>query len=292
MIMSNIKSHFAFTKKQRNGIFVLLSLIVFFQILYFTIDFNDDLNVDESVIKQFEQELDSLKQLKLAQKNPTIYPFNPNFITDYKGYTLGMTNEEIDRLHQFRAKNQWINSAEQFQQVTQISDSLLEIIAPYFKFPEWVTQPKPKPIAQKFDDSTPKSFEQKIDLNQATSSQLQAVYGVGKVLSQRIIDYRAKNGGFAAMVELQEIYGLSQEVIQRISNNFTVKTPRHINRINLNKANRDELVTIKYIDYEVAFNIIEERTLREGFKSLDELTKVEGFPVHKFDIIKLYLTIE
>jgi len=65
MIMSNIKSHFAFTKKQRNGIFVLLSLIVFFQILYFTIDFNDDLNVDESVIKQFEQELDSLKQLKL-----------------------------------------------------------------------------------------------------------------------------------------------------------------------------------------------------------------------------------
>ena len=48
-------------------------------------------------------------------------------------------------------------------------------------------------------------------------------------------------------------------------------------------------MTIQFIDYEIAHNIIEERTLRDGFKSLEELTKVEDFPIKKFEIIKLYL---
>ena len=44
----------------------------------------------------------------------------------------------------FRESNQWVNSAKEFQQVTKVSDSLLATISPYFKFPDWVTNPKPK----------------------------------------------------------------------------------------------------------------------------------------------------
>jgi DNA uptake protein ComE-like DNA-binding protein len=86
-----------------------------------------------------------------------------------------------------------------------------------------------------------------------------------------------------------DVYGLEDEVIERIKNSFTVKSPRSITTYNLNTASRDELVLIKYIDYEIANNIIEERTLREGFNSLDDLTKVEDFPINKIEIIKLYL---
>ena len=75
-----------------------------------------------------------------------------------------------------------------------------------------------------------------------------------------------------SLVELTEIYGLDIEVIERIKNDFTVSTPRQINKFNLNTATRDNLVLIKYIDYEIANNILEERTLRDGFKSLEELS--------------------
>ncbi|WAC03328.1 helix-hairpin-helix domain-containing protein [Lacinutrix neustonica] len=51
------------------------------------------------------------------------------------------------------------------------------------------------------------------------------------------------------------------------------------------------MVTIQYIDYEIAHNIIEQRTLRAGYKSIDDLVKVKGFPVNKFEIIRLYLTL-
>ena len=73
---------------------------------------------------------------------------------------------------------------------------------------------------------------------------------------------------------------------------FTVKTPRVITTYNLNSATRDELVKIPHIDYEIANAIIEQRTLRDGFKSIDELTKVKDFPNQKIEIIQLYLTLD
>ncbi|WP_282040605.1 ComEA family DNA-binding protein [Winogradskyella flava] len=289
-----MKSHFQFSNQQRNGIFLLLAIIIVLQCIYNFVDFSDgEIPIDNQELDSFREELDSLRLVEFEKNEPKIYPFNPNYITDYKGYTLGMSNEEIDRLHTFRESNQWVNSVKQFQDVTKVSDSLLASISPYFKFPDWVTNPKPKSNRYNnsfSNNSRPKAFVQKVDLNVASASQLQKVYGVGEKLSERIISYRNKyKGGFVDDVELSEVYGLTPEVIERIKNEFTVKTPRAIARFNLNTATRDELVQVQYIDYEVANNIIEERTLREGFKSLDELTKVEDFPVKKIEIIKLYL---
>ncbi|MFD1063368.1 ComEA family DNA-binding protein [Winogradskyella litorisediminis] len=288
-----MKSHLKFSKQKRSGIFLLILLIIIAQLIYHFVDFSDDEVVapNQEELNVYRQEVDSLRKVAIEARQPKIFPFNPNFITDYKGYSLGMSNEEIDRLHQFREKNQWINSSKQFQTVTKVSDSLFVEISPYFKFPDWVTNPKPKNYSKNsFQNSnTPKTYAQKIDLNVATTTELRKVYGVGEKLSSNIIKYREKNGGFISEAELSEIWGLSPEVIERISNQFTVKTPRKIITFNLNKATRDELVTIPHIDYEIANNIIEERTLREGFKNIEDLTKVEQFPSKKLQIIRLYL---
>ena len=289
-----MKSHFAFTKQQRSGIFVLLLLILIFQSVYFFVDFSsEDIQVNENDLAIFQAEVDSLKQLKIQDNKPKIYPFNPNFITDYKGYTLGMSSEEIDRLLAFRKQNKWINSAKDFQKVTEVSDSLLTQISPYFKFPEWVTNPKPKQNYSFSKTSTPKTFDEKLNLNTATAEQLKRVNGIGEKLSERIVTYRTKLGGqFIADVQLQDVYGLSPEVIERTLNEFTVKDAKPIVKLNLNTATIEELVTIQHIDYEIAHHIIEERILREGFQSFDELTKVKDFPVKKIEIIKLYLTLD
>ena len=129
-------------------------------------------------------------------------------------------------------------------------------------------------------------------MNTATAQDLQKVNGIGPKLSENIIKYRNKfKGGFISEIQLQDIYGLSPEVIERIKNDFAVKTPRIIEKINLNTATREQLVTIQHIDYEIAHYIIEQRTLRDSFKSFDELLRVKNFPIQKFEIIKLYLTL-
>ncbi|TXG35703.1 ComEA family DNA-binding protein [Seonamhaeicola maritimus] len=289
-----MKSHFTFAKGQRNGIFLLILLIIVFQCVYFFIDFYArEVVVNQEELTKFKNEIDSLRLVEIASRKPKVFPFNPNYITDYKGATLGMSNEEIDRLLAFRRQGKWINSIKQFQEVTNVSDSLLDIISPNFKFPEWVTKPSPKLNSSYSYNNKPKAFNQKQDLNKVTAQQLQKISGVGKVLSDRIIKFRNKfSGGFIADVQLHDVYGLTPEVIDRLTNEFTVKTPRLIQKIKINSATIEELVTIQHVDYDIAHNIVEERLLREGFKSLDELTKVKDFPVNKIEIIKLYLSLD
>lgn len=288
-----MKSHFTFTKQQRHGIFLLVLIIIVLQCVYFYLDFSsENIQVDNKKLVRFQKEIDSLKLVKLEESKPRIYPFNPNYITDFKGASLGMTNEEIDRLLNFRKQDKWINSIAQFQEVTQVSDSLLETISPYFKFPEWVTNSKPSNTNFTYNNK-PKTFAEKQDLNTATAKDLQKVNGIGEYYSKAIIKLRnSLSGGFTADVQLQDVYGLTPELVEKITNEFTVKTPRSIKKINLNTATIDELVTIQHIDYDIAQNIVEERTLREGFKSINELTKVKDFPVNKIKIIELSLHLE
>ena len=241
--------------------------------------------LDKNTLTNLEQEYDSLQQNHIKKEGPKRFPFNPNFISSYKGYELGMSLKEIELFHNFRASKNWINSAQDFQRVTGVSDSLLAAVSPYFKFPKWVTQ------SQKQIKSKPQK-QSKLDLNLATSEQLQKVYGIGPKLSERIIRYREKfNGGFADMVELKAVYGLSQEVIENIRKIFKIEHPRPIQRINLNTAGQEDFVKIPSIDYELAYNIVEMRTLKEAYNSIKELTKLKDFPVEKLDIISLYLCI-
>jgi len=276
-----------FTKRQRIGILSLFFFVFLMQIILIFASYNEFIThqLDKNTFTNLEQEYDSLQQNHLKKKTPKRFPFNPNFISSYKGYELGMSLKEIELLHNFRTGNNWINSAQDFQRITGVSDSLLAAISPYFKFPKWVTQ------SQKQIKSKPQK-KSKLDLNSATAQQLEKVYGIGPKLSERIIRYREKfNGGFADMVELKAVYGLSQEVIENIREIFKIEHPRPIQRLNLNTAGQEDFVKIPFIDYELAHNIVEMRTLKETYNSIEELTKLKDFPVEKLDIISLYLYV-
>ncbi|HCL07551.1 MAG TPA: hypothetical protein DHV91_02165 [Flavobacteriaceae bacterium] len=70
-----------------------------------------------------------------------------------------------------------------------------------------------------------------------------------------------------------------------------IKNPRSIQSIDLNKATQEALVKVPFIDYELAYQIIEMRMLKEVYLRVEELTKLKEFPKEKKDIIKLYLHI-
>ncbi len=289
-----MKSHFMFTKKQRNGIFLLVILIVLLQCVYFFVGIpSKNIVVNQKMLECFNKEIDSLRKIELVSRKPKLFPFNPNFITDFKGADLGMSNTEIDRLLAYRKQGKWINSAKEFKQITKVSDSLLNVIAPYFKFPDWVSNTSVKPNHKAPIKNNYKTYTQKLDLNKVTAKQLQKISGVGEVLSNRIIRFRNKFvGGFISDIQLQDVYGLTPEVIKQITNNITVKTPRPVTRLNINIATVEQLVKIQHIDYDLAANIVEERILKERFKSITELSKVKGFPADKIEIIELYLSFE
>ena len=118
-----LKSYFQYSKSQRSGIFLLVLLCVIFQFAFFYLS-PSSFKVNEIEKQKWISLQTKVDSLKVEKQNyiPKIYPFNPNFITDYKGSKLGMSVAEIDRLLNFRKTNQYVNSASEFQKVTQVSD--------------------------------------------------------------------------------------------------------------------------------------------------------------------------
>ncbi|WP_347374321.1 helix-hairpin-helix domain-containing protein [Aequorivita sp. Q41] len=292
-----LKSHFTFNKQQRSGILLLLLLIISLLCIYWFVDFSeeDTFNISSAEIVAIQKEIDSLQLIEIESRKPKIYPFNPNFITDYKGYTLGMANEEIDRLLQYRKENKWINSAADFKKVTGVSDSLLAALSPFFKFPDWVANPKPKRDFKDYKSEkgfSEKTYAQKTDLNIATEAQLQQVSGIGEALSKRIISYREKINGFSTDLQLYEVYGLNAELVQRTLTLFTVKTPKEIVKMNFSKASASDISTIPGINFELAKKIWEYQRLRKKVTSFQELEKIEGMTERKLQLIQLYLSID
>jgi DNA uptake protein ComE-like DNA-binding protein len=293
MNFDSIKNYFKFSREQRTGIIVLFGIIIILQFFYFFIDFNAI--EKEYPAKQkwlsLQSQVDDEKKHILNDK-PKMFPFNPNFISDYKGYKLGMSVQEIDRLLVFRKGNKFVNSAKEFQDVTKVSDSLLNAIAPFFKFPDWVNYKKDFKGSKYVQNSafTKKKKIILIDINQATQEDLININGVGDVISLRILTQKEKLGGFVSMEQLKDVWGLSPEVILNLNSHFTVTKLPNLSKIDVNNASLKELSQFFYFKYDLARQIVKYRSMYGDFNNIEDLIKVNGFPVEKANFIALYLS--
>ena len=295
--MNIFKSHFWYTKNQRNGILFLLIIIIFLQLIFHFKNFDSQQLVDLSQpkITSYKKQLDSLKKKSSKKKKFKIYPFNPNYISDYKGYQLGMNVDEIDRLLAHREKKLYINSAKEFQTITKISDSLLQKISPFFKFPEWVQKKnKNKNNQQRYIPNSRINVSEITteDINKATLKDFTAIEGVDEYISERIIKYRSKLQGFSFKEQLFEVWGLDELMANKILSTFSIKNKPIIKKVNINTASFKEVLSNPYIDYELCIQIFDYKDEVAELQSISEIKNIEGFPIKKYNRIVLYLLAE
>ncbi|MFV8332258.1 ComEA family DNA-binding protein [Flavobacterium sp. GSP14] len=287
-----IQSYFNFTREQRSGIFILFGIIIVLQIIYFSAPFYSEPkdNPEKQKWLSLQSQVDALKKNANGETNK-MYLYNPNFITDYKGYKLGMSISEIDRLLAFRKENKYVNSAKEFQNVTKVSDSLLNVMAPYFKFPDWVNQNNAPRQYKKYSNP---AFAKKenivlIDINKATKEDLVKIYGIGDAISLRILKQKELLGGFVSMEQMNDVWGLSPEVIENLNTHFKVSVLPDFKKIDINNASLKELTQFYYFRYALAKQIITYRSMKGKINNIEDLTKIKGFPVDKANLIGLYL---
>ncbi len=289
MFRNNFKSHFIFTRSEQGGIVFLSCLLLMLMGIHYYLNFQETASwtFEDEQLRALQKEMDSLRCVKSEQQKPTLYPFNPNFISQYKAYTLGMSGDQFFALQQFRDENNWIRSKSQFQKITGVDSIWLDSIGPYFRFPTWERKTKNKPKTRSFSEL---SFHEKTDLNNATAEELQKISGIGTVLSQRIVDYREKLDGFSDDSQLYFVYGLDAKVVDETLKQFTVKTPKEIKKMNVNIVSASDIATIPGISFELAKKIWEYVRLRDGIEDVSELTKFEELSTRQFGLIKLYLS--
>ncbi|WP_226294412.1 ComEA family DNA-binding protein [Aquimarina algicola] len=276
----------------RNGIFFLATILVSVTGIYYLYANTVSSEPVFFELKSFQEQVDSLK-LKQEQeyKAYAVKPFNPNFISEYKAYVLGISTEELDRIYKYRKEGKWINTISDFQKVSKVSDSLLNAISPLFKFPEWIQN---KSKHTKFIDkkNSQKTYAAKKDLNVVTEDELRQIVNIPEFIAKRIISYRNQLGGFVDDIQLQDVNGLYDYKRIEILSNFTVKTPQKISKININKASVEDLVEIPYFEFETVLEIKAFVDTNGPISDFKELGKIDGFSLEKIDRIKLYLTLK
>jgi len=289
------KVFYTFNRQEKRGIFYLLLALFILKLAhygYFSL-FKSSSKWEFHAAPELYGIL-PLQNTNAAGNATFVRPFNPNYIDDFKGYILGLSAAELDRLYQFRAEHHYLNSAEEFQQVTGISDSLLAALSPRFRFPEFSLKASRIPAANK--GTSPEAVVAEMqssvrDLNSVTAGDLRQIKGIGPVLSERIVRFRKALGGFLEDAQLFDVYGLDSSVATRVLGRFRVMEAPTVSRISINTATEAELANISYISYDLARQIVKYREQVGAITSFDQLLVLKGLPSGKIDRIKLYLTL-
>lgn len=63
----------------------------------------------------------------------------------------------------------------------------------------------------------------KINVNKASSSELQEINGVGPALAEKIIKYREQNGNFETIEDLKNVSGIGDKKFENIKDYIVVR---------------------------------------------------------------------
>ena len=110
-----------------------------------------------------------------------------------------------------------------------------------------------------------------IELNSADTTALKRIYGIGSVLSRRIIEYRERLGGYASAEQLLEVKGIRKELFSSIQAVFSVDSSC-LNKIFINFAPQS-LITHPYGGRSVHKRITNYLNSKGGIFKLKDLSE-------------------
>lgn len=221
-----------------------------------------------------------------------LFYFNPNTASVNDWVRLGLREKTALTIQKYISKGGKFYKPADLKKIYGLGKSDAERLMPYVTIESQKKYPENE--KREFTKAAPvyKSFAiQKVDINLADTSAFISLPGIGSKLSQRIISFRNKLGGFYSVEQVGETYLLPDSTFLKIKP-FLVLTAFSIRKININTALADELKAHPYIRYSLANAIIQYRNQHGNFNSLEELKKIMIVTEDIFHKAKPYLTIE
>lgn len=301
------KNFLSFSGSQRAGIFLLLILIVLVltlrSFLPYLFPAENPLTVDSTYMVEFGKFKSSLIQTensewtyydaekefpefsyKKKQSIPyTLFPFDPNLIDSADFVKLGLKPYVASNILKYRKKGGKFRTAIQFSGVWGIDSLKYKELEPYIKIAE-ITQVKVDSIKEKIIEE--KNLQ--VEINEADTTMLMKVKGIGRGFARSITAYRDKLGGYYCYEQLLEIYHMTPEILQRIVPQLTIN-PAKIKKIRINTASVEKLKSHPYLNFWQAKGIYELRRRKGKLKDLSELEKIPDLDEKTILKIKLYL---
>ena len=284
-----------FTKKERTGIIVLLFLIVFFITIPFlfplfvhpkSADFSSfKKQIDKLAIQQLDstnkysrknldedgyQNYPQPEEKKEYSKRPVgeLFSFDPNTLDEAGWIRLGLREKTIKTIQNFIAKGGRFYKPTDIGKIWGLREDESQRLIPYIQIQNSKTI---------VNDPEKKLYERKgnsiIDINSADTNVLIALPGIGSKLSQRIISFRDKLGGFYSVEQIGETYSLPDSTFQKLKPRFSVGNAT-VQQININTATVDEMKIHPYLRYAIANAIVQYRVQHGNYLTVSDVKKI------------------
>lgn len=197
------------------------------------------------------------------------FAFDPNHTGADSLRRLGIPEYLARRIIHYREKGGRFRIKRDLLRIYGFDSLLYQTVAPLIRLPEKVS------AENNFSAEKRKPAERlHFDLNTADTAQLKRIYGIGNVLSQRIVAYRDGLGGFVKSDQLYEVYGLDSAVVKRLAEVSYIAEAFRPRRLNVNTVDERGLSVHPYLSGSVARAIVAYRFQHGEFHRTDDLRNI------------------
>ncbi len=308
------RDFFTFNKRERNGVFVLIS-IIFILVLYLNIS-SRFVSQEPFNFEKFDKDVArfraSVKEKNFFSEPPKNYNtssmkaterfnFDPNNLPESDWKRLGLSEKQIKSIKKFESKGGVFRNKEDLKKMYCIKNKLYVSLEPFITITsvrekqilltESTSMVEPANVKKSIDRIIPKVPSKSIiELNTADSTMLTTIKGIGPFYAKSIIKFRNSIGGFVSKEQLLEIWKFDQEKLKTIESYITVD-PSKIKKININSCEAKDLKNA-YINWTIANAIINYRNNHGKYKTLDEIKKTDLVDDETYRKIVPYLVTE
>ena len=304
--MGIYREYFSFTRSERNGIIVLLliiiCLLISIQILpYISSNNKVDYSSFEKEIDSFMVSVQSQDSLISMTNEPALIPeyfsFNPNIVSETELIQMGIPRKVIRNWLNYISKGGKFIAKEDVQKIWGLEDSVYKKIESYIEIPEkekktytkdensqaWVNLTKGE-----YQNSNKK--DNSIELNSADSTGLCGLPGIGPGFSKRILKYRDLLGGYVKKEQLLEVFGFTPEMYSKIEHLVFVEA-NTVKKINLNTADFKQMIRHPYFNKDIVNKVLEYRRIQIKIVDVQDLVKDKMLSQDQCDKIKPYIEL-
>ncbi|MBN1251913.1 MAG: helix-hairpin-helix domain-containing protein [Bacteroidales bacterium] len=311
-----IKNFLYFSKSEKNGIIVLIALII---ILFFSHQiYSAFFRTKDNFKSSFNQEIKDFKSSLVKSENPQytnrldnyiierydtieLFYFNPNICSNQNFKKLGLTDKQISTIQNYIKKGGKFIEKSDFQKIYGIRNQQYLILKPYILLPEYNNN-KNEYNSDNYSQNAENKSHNKDSLfffdPNNTKKEKWTLLGFNDKQISIIENYINKGGKFNQKTDLKKIYSISEEQYSKvepyidITKENTNEISENLFIIELNTATFEDLIKIKGIGNYFANSIIRYREKLGGFINKNQLLEIQNFDKEKLSIISNQITID
>jgi competence protein ComEA len=270
---TRIKNYLSVTKKEWNGMVVLVILIALVLAAPYVYQ---SLHKDNTInFKDFDKAVAQLRKgevLNAPENNntsshdnalhPVMFAFNPNTVTVEQWQALGLSEHVATIIKHYQAKGGRFKRKEDLKKIYGLSADDYKRLEPYINI---------------YRDSEDASLNinpaKSVELNTADSAGLTHIMGLNPSSAVQIIRYRNRLGGFYRKEQLKEVYGIDSMRYKEIQGRLTVN-PNRVSKIPINTISFEQLRLFPYLNYKQCNAVVQYRQQHGNYASIADMKNI------------------